>query len=381
LNYGTDYRRRSSVSATRLLNRFWYIIMETRIVSLLLHFFLFCCLFVIGVHNANARGWRADSSDGDSYALSVDYANWDESRQQLKVKGKGEPRSVVYLYAGDTDYLLTSLATNKRGNWYYKSSSPSSVPCTVRAESNGSVAEQETVSAPPDCMGAVVSSDGSGGGSTDPASGTTDPVTASRDPASDTTDPVTASTDPVTASTDPVTDTTDPASDATDPASGTTDPVTASTDPVTASTDPATDTTDPATDTTDPVTANTDPATASTDPATDTTDPVTASTDPVTAASGSGSVTSPTGSAVLSWVAPTTRTDGSPLSPGEVAGFRIYHGTDSGNLTLLHDLSDGSATSYTVTGLQPATHYFVVTDYDYNANESAFSAEVSKTLP
>jgi hypothetical protein len=280
---------------------------------------------VIGVHNANARGWRADSSDGDSYALSVDYANWDESRQQLKVKGKGEPRSVVYLYAGDTDYLLTSLATNKRGNWYYKSSSPSSVPCTVRAESNGSVAEQETVSAPPDCMGAVVSSDGSGGGSTDPASGTTDPVTASTDPASDTTDPVTASTDPVT-------DTTDPASDATDPASGTTDPVTAS-------------------------------------------------TDPVTAASGSGSVTSPTGSAVLSWVAPTTRTDGSPLSPGEVAGFRIYHGTDSGNLTLLHDLSDGSATSYTVTGLQPATHYFVVTDYDYNANESAFSAEVSKTLP
>lgn len=252
---------------------------------------------MIGVHNANARGWRADSSDGDSYALSVDYANWDESRQQLKVKGKGEPRSVVYLYAGDTDYLLTSLATNKRGNWYYKSSSPSSVPCTVRAESNGSVAEQETVSAPPDCMGAVVSSDGSGGGSTDPASGTTDPVTASTDPASDTTDPVTASTDPVTA------------------------------------------------------------------------------------ASGSGSVTSPTGSAVLSWVAPTTRTDGSPLSPGEVAGFRIYHGTDSGNLTLLHDLSDGSATSYTVTGLQPATHYFVVTDYDYNANESAFSAEVSKTLP
>jgi len=88
-----------------------------------------------------------------------------------------------------------------------------------------------------------------------------------------------------------------------------------------------------------------------------------------------------TGSASLSWVAPTTKTDGSPLSLSEIAGFRIYHGTTSNNLTLLHDLSDGSATSYTVTGLESATHYFAVTGYDYNANESAYSSIASKMIP
>ena len=88
-----------------------------------------------------------------------------------------------------------------------------------------------------------------------------------------------------------------------------------------------------------------------------------------------------TGSASLSWVAPTTKTDGSPLSLSEIAGFRIYHGTTSDNLTRLRDLSDGSATSYTVTGLESATHYFAVTDYDYNGNESGYSSIASKMIP
>ena len=87
-----------------------------------------------------------------------------------------------------------------------------------------------------------------------------------------------------------------------------------------------------------------------------------------------------TGSVSLSWVAPTSRIDGSALSLSEIAGFRIYHGTTSGDLKLLHDLNDGSATSYTVTGLEPASHYFAVTDYDYDGNESAHSPILSKTV-
>ena len=87
-----------------------------------------------------------------------------------------------------------------------------------------------------------------------------------------------------------------------------------------------------------------------------------------------------TGSASLSWVAPTTREDGNPLSLSEIAGFRIYHGTTSSDLSLLHDVSDGSATSYTVTGLEPTTHYFAVTDYDYQGNESGYSSILSKTI-
>jgi len=89
----------------------------------------------------------------------------------------------------------------------------------------------------------------------------------------------------------------------------------------------------------------------------------------------------PTGTASLAWDAPTTRPDGSPFSLSEIAGYRIDHGTTSGNLTLLHDLADGSATSYTVTGLTSATHYFAATLYDYSGNESGYSEIVSKTIP
>lgn len=89
-----------------------------------------------------------------------------------------------------------------------------------------------------------------------------------------------------------------------------------------------------------------------------------------------------TGSASLSWVAPTTRVDGSPLSLSQIAGYRVYRGTSSGNLTLLRDLNDGSLTSYTATGLAAATtHYFAVTVYDSNGNESGYSAVVSKRIP
>ena len=89
---------------------------------------------------------------------------------------------------------------------------------------------------------------------------------------------------------------------------------------------------------------------------------------------------STTGSASLSWVAPAAREDGTPLSLSEIAGFRIYHGTTSGDLTLLHDVSDGSVTTYTVTGLEPTTHYFAVTGYDYEGRESGYSSILSKSM-
>ena len=89
---------------------------------------------------------------------------------------------------------------------------------------------------------------------------------------------------------------------------------------------------------------------------------------------------STTGSASLSWVAPAAREDGTPLSLSEIAGFRIYHGTTSGDLTLLHDVSDGSVTTYTVTGLEPTTHYFAVTGYDYEGRESGYSSILSKSI-
>jgi beta-lactam-binding protein with PASTA domain len=84
---------------------------------------------------------------------------------------------------------------------------------------------------------------------------------------------------------------------------------------------------------------------------------------------------------ILSWVAPVTKTDGTPLSLSEIAGFRIYSGVASDNLSLMADVNDGSATTYTVTGLSSGTHYFAATTYDYSNNESAYSSIASRTIP
>jgi hypothetical protein len=83
-------------------------------------------------------------------------------------------------------------------------------------------------------------------------------------------------------------------------------------------------------------------------------------------------------SATLSWVAPKTRADGSALRG--LAGFRIYYGTVSGSYSASITVASPAATKYTVRGLPANTYYFVVKAYDKNNEESAASAEVSKTI-
>lgn len=97
---------------------------------------------------------------------------------------------------------------------------------------------------------------------------------------------------------------------------------------------------------------------------------------------GSTSGSTSTGTASLSWVAPSTKVDGTPLSLSQIAGYRIYTGTTSNNLALVQDLDDGSATSYVVTGLAAATtHYFAISVYDTSGNESSRSEIASKRIP
>jgi hypothetical protein len=84
------------------------------------------------------------------------------------------------------------------------------------------------------------------------------------------------------------------------------------------------------------------------------------------------------GSAVLSWVPPTQKTDGSPLD--DLAGYKIYYGQAQDNLNLLVDIDSGGATAYVVQDLTPATWYFVATAYDNDGVESAFSNMTSKTI-
>jgi hypothetical protein len=80
--------------------------------------------------------------------------------------------------------------------------------------------------------------------------------------------------------------------------------------------------------------------------------------------------------ATLTWDAPTTNADGTPLT--DLAGYKIYYGTTSGNYTEVMDV--GNVITYKVEGLQPGTYYFAVTAYDNLRNESGYLNEVSKTI-
>ena len=69
-----------------------------------------------------------------------------------------------------------------------------------------------------------------------------------------------------------------------------------------------------------------------------------------------------------------------PNTEPELAGYKIYWGTSSGNYTFSKDV--GKTTSYTVTGLDEGkTYYFVATAYDGSDNESGYSNQISYTVP
>lgn len=85
--------------------------------------------------------------------------------------------------------------------------------------------------------------------------------------------------------------------------------------------------------------------------------------------------------AILSWTAPSTRTDASALPLSEIAGFRIYRGDSADRLSRIAEIDDGTITSHTVNKLPAGTHYFAVTVYDTEDNESAYSKILSRTTP
>ena len=73
----------------------------------------------------------------------------------------------------------------------------------------------------------------------------------------------------------------------------------------------------------------------------------------------------------LSWTASTS---------SNVTGYTLYYGTVSGNYT--YNVNVGNTTSYTLSGLSTgATYYFAATAYDSAADQSAYSNQVSYTVP
>jgi hypothetical protein len=85
-----------------------------------------------------------------------------------------------------------------------------------------------------------------------------------------------------------------------------------------------------------------------------------------------------TGSALVSWVAPTANTNGTPLT--NLGSFRIYYGTSSSSLSQNLQVSDVTARSARVSGLSPATWYFSTRAVNTAGVESADSNIASKAV-
>jgi hypothetical protein len=85
-----------------------------------------------------------------------------------------------------------------------------------------------------------------------------------------------------------------------------------------------------------------------------------------------------TGSATLSWMPPTQRSDGTALT--NLAGYKIRYGTSAGNYTSEVSVANPGVASYVVDDLSSGTYFFAIAAYDSSGTESNLSNAVSKTI-
>jgi len=81
-----------------------------------------------------------------------------------------------------------------------------------------------------------------------------------------------------------------------------------------------------------------------------------------------------TGSVALTWTAPTTRTDGSPLT--DLAGFKIYYGRMSGTYDYQIEINNPGILTYVVENLMSGDWYFALAAYDSQGIVSDRSSEL-----
>ena len=79
---------------------------------------------------------------------------------------------------------------------------------------------------------------------------------------------------------------------------------------------------------------------------------------------------------MLSWTAPTTNEDGTPLN--DLAGYRLYYGTQPGQYSNV--ITVGDYTTAEIGSLGTGTYYVTVTAYDIYGNESTYSNEINHTF-
>ena len=82
--------------------------------------------------------------------------------------------------------------------------------------------------------------------------------------------------------------------------------------------------------------------------------------------------------ATLSWEAPTSNTNGSPLM--DLAGYRIYYGISATDLSHTVDITSIGMQTYVIDDLGPGTWYFAITAVTSSGSESTPSNIVTKTV-
>lgn len=85
-----------------------------------------------------------------------------------------------------------------------------------------------------------------------------------------------------------------------------------------------------------------------------------------------------TGSATLSWTAPTANTNGSNLN--DLSGFEVRYGRSANELDQTVTLSNPSINSYMVENLGSGTWYFAVVAVNISGSTSPLSNTASKTV-
>ena len=85
------------------------------------------------------------------------------------------------------------------------------------------------------------------------------------------------------------------------------------------------------------------------------------------------------GTATLTWSAPTLNSDGSALT--NLSGYKVRYGTSPTSLTQLLDVPGAAVTGASIEGLAAGTWYFTVSSYNNTGVESAQTSPVSFTVP
>jgi ABC-type oligopeptide transport system substrate-binding subunit len=97
-----------------------------------------------------------------------------------------------------------------------------------------------------------------------------------------------------------------------------------------------------------------------------------------TVSAGTSATDQGSGTAALSWQAPTTNTDGAALT--DLAGYRIYYGLNADDLTQTVQLTGLGLQTYVIDDLGSGTWYFAIKAVTSAGAESALSDVVSKTI-